>query len=367
MRILLFNLATDADDPILGFATRWIWALAKRVEFIHVITMRAGRVEVPGNVEVYSVGKEKGYSEPRRAMEFYRHLFRILLEHPIDVCFSHMIPIFTVLAAPVLKARRIPIVTWYAHPSLTWLLKLAHHVSDCMVASMPAAYPYKHDKLAVLGQGIDTDLFSANGTVSAEDPPIILCVGRLSPVKDHPTLLKAAWMLRQRWDKPFRVVVVGGSTGPRDEPYVCSLYEQVKQLGLEGSVWFKPPIPMRDLPSWYQRCLVHVNPTATGSGDKVVWEAMSCGRPVLVANQGFGETLGEYAQLLLFSHRDPKELAKRLEWVLSLSNDERAYIGAYLRDRVVKMHDLERLAQSLVQTFGIQRTGRTISKGLQAR
>jgi hypothetical protein len=122
MRLLLFNLATDADDPILGFTTRWIQALAKQVEFTHVITMRAGKIEVPENVRVYSVGKEKGYSEPRRVVEFYRHLFHILREDRIDACFSHMIPIFTVLAAPVLKVKKIPIVTWYAHPSLTWVL-----------------------------------------------------------------------------------------------------------------------------------------------------------------------------------------------------------------------------------------------------
>ena len=66
MRLLLFNLVTDLDNPTQGFNTGWIRALARRVEFIHVITMRAGHVEVPGNVRVYSVGKEKGYSEPRR-------------------------------------------------------------------------------------------------------------------------------------------------------------------------------------------------------------------------------------------------------------------------------------------------------------
>ena len=68
MRLLWFNLATDMDDPILGFATRWIEAMAKRVAFIHVITMRTGRYALPENVRVYSVGKEKGYSEPRRAV-----------------------------------------------------------------------------------------------------------------------------------------------------------------------------------------------------------------------------------------------------------------------------------------------------------
>jgi hypothetical protein len=60
MRVLYFSLAVDADDPILGFTGRWIRELAGRVEFVHVITMSAGRVEVPGNVRIYSVGKERG-------------------------------------------------------------------------------------------------------------------------------------------------------------------------------------------------------------------------------------------------------------------------------------------------------------------
>jgi glycosyltransferase involved in cell wall biosynthesis len=350
MRLLLFNLTTDVDDPILGFTTRWLWALAERIEFIHVITMRSGRVSVPNNVRVHSVGKEKGYNEPRRAVEFYRHLFRILREDRIDICFSHMMPIFTILAAPVLKTRHIPIVTWFAHPSLTWILKLAHYLSEQMVSSVATAYPYRRDKLIVVGQGIDTDLFSPDG-VSPEDPPIVLCVSRLSPVKDHPTLLKAACLLRQRWSKPFRVVIVGSPASPRDWSYIESLREQVKELGLQDIVYFEPPVPMEKLPFWYRRCTVHVNMTPTGFGDKVAWEAMACGRPCLVANEGFKQTLGEYADRVLFTHGDPKHLAERLMWILSLSRDDRASIGTYLRRQVVSMHGLDGLAQSLVNLF----------------
>jgi glycosyltransferase involved in cell wall biosynthesis len=350
MRLLLFNLATDANDPILGFTTQWICALAKRVEFIHVITMRVGRVEVPGNVQVYSVGKEKGYSELRRAVELYRHLSCVMREDRIDICFSHMMPLFTVLAGPVLKARGIPIVTWYAHPSLTWVLKLAHHFSSCMVASMATAYPYRHDKLRVVGQGIDTNLFSPHG-VPPEEPPIILCVGRLSPVKDHPTLIKATTLLGQQWQRPFQVVIVGGPAGPWDEPYIATIHRQIKELELEDIVAFEPPVPIIDLPSSYRRCTVYVNMTPTGSGDKVVWEAMACGRPCLVANEGFKETLGKYADRLFFRYGNPEDLAERLEWALSLSNDDRACMGTYLRQRVVTMHSLERLAKNLTHIF----------------
>ena len=163
MRLLLFNMAMDLDDPLLEFVVHWVRPLAQIADRVHVITMRTGRMDVPDNVRVYSVGKEKGYNEPRRVIEFYRILGHVLRDNRIDVCFSHMIPIFTVLAAPILKIKRIPIVTWYAHASLTWTLKLAHHLSDQMVLSLSSAYPYKHDKLTQVGQGIDTNCIFASG------------------------------------------------------------------------------------------------------------------------------------------------------------------------------------------------------------
>ena len=351
VRLLIFNLATDADDPILGFATHWISALAKRVEFIHVITMRAGRVEVPKNVHVYSVGKEKAYGEPRRALEFYRALFRILRENHIDACFSHMMPLFTVLAGPVLKAKRIPIVTWYAHPSLTWVLRAAHHLSQQMLASVATAYPYKRDKLIAIGQGIDTELFSPDVAVAPGEAPIVLCVGRLSPVKDHPNLLRAAWLLQQTSNQHFRIVIVGGPAAPRDESYVRLLHEQVRELGLEDTVHFEPAVSMEKLPFWYRRCAVYVNLTPTGFGDKVAWEAMSCGKLCVAANEGFRDTFGRYADLLLFRHGEAESLAARLRWALGLTRTERQRTGQYLREQVMTLHSLDGLTTKLVDLF----------------
>jgi glycosyltransferase involved in cell wall biosynthesis len=349
MRLLLFNLATDIDDPVLGFTASWVSALAERVEFVHVITMREGRHELPGNVRVHSLGKEKGYSEPRRAAEFYRIVMRLLREDRVDVCFSHMMPLFTVMAAPFLKWKCIPIITWYAHLSMTRALQLAHHLSDRMVSSIADAYPYKRDKLAIIGQGINTDQFTPGIGRIAEDAPTILCVSRLSPVKDHPTLIKAAWLLRRAWPEPFRVVVVGGAAVSKDLVYVRALHEQVKQLELDGVVFFEPPVSRNELPSWYHRCAVHVNLTANGSGDKVVLEAMACGKPCLIANEGFRETLGEFSNRLIFRHSDAADLAEKLFGVFQLSSGDRDELGRYLCERVARMHSLDRLAQCLVE------------------
>ncbi len=350
MRLLVFNLATDVDDPVLGFTTRWIEALSTRVKSIHVITMRAGRLQVPENVHVYSAGKEKGYSEARRVVAFNQHLYRILREERIDVCFAHMITVFTVLGAPLLKAKRIPIVSWYAHPHAAWTLKLAHHLSDRVVTSLAAAYPYRQDKLTVVGQGIDTDLFTPDGT-DPDAPATILCAGRLSPSKDHPTLLKAAAFLRDRCGSPFQVVIMGGPAGREGERYAATLRQLARTLQLEDVVRFEEPRPLSELAEWYRRCTVHVNLTPKGFGDKVALEAMSCTRPCLVANDGFRETLGAYAGRLLFAFGGAEDLAERLKWVLSLDGEERTSIGRYLRERVVRMHGLAQLADSLKSVF----------------
>ena len=341
--LLLFNLATDVNHPILGFTTLWIRELAKRVESIHVITMEAGEIAVPNNVQVYSVGRELGYSEPRRLFEFYRHLFRILRTEPIDGCFSHMITIFSVLAGPVLRLRGIPLVSWYAHPSLTPTLKLAHFASHRMVTSLPKAYPYRADKLTVIGQGIDTELFAPACKPVKEET--ILCVGRISRVKNHPTLLRAlAMMPEQR----LPVVILGATAGASDEEYLRELEAMILELNLGDRVSIERPVAPAELPAHFQRCAVHVNLTPAGFGDKVAWEAMACGRPCLVGNEDFRETLGTCQDELLFSCFDPKDLALKLSRLLSKTPAEREKIGRYLRSQVESLHSLPRLADRVL-------------------
>lgn len=350
MRLLWFNLATDEDDPLLGFAPSWIRAMARRVESIYVVTTRSGRIAMPNSVKVYTLGKEKGYSRPHRAALLYGRLFSILSHVDIDACFSHMNTTFSVLAAPVLKVRRIPLISWYAHPSLTIKVRLAHHLSDRVVTSLKMAYPYRQDKLSVIGQGIDTELFS-QGATPPEEPPMILCVGRLSPVKDHHTLIKAVAIMRQRLAKPFRVLILGSPASKQDESYERSLYEIVLNLRLEEIVQFHPSVPRVQLPDSYRRAVLHVNLSRTGFGDKVALEAMSCARPSLTANQGLADTLGKYSRNLMFDYGDARELSNRLCWLISLPPEERWEIGSYLREQIVQMHSLDRLTTKLLQVI----------------
>ena len=352
-RLLLFNLVTDKNDPILGFTTQWIRHLAKRVESIDVITMRAGEIDVPENVRVHSAGKELGYSEPRRVVEFYRHLFRILRSGRIDGCFSHMMPEFSVLAGPVLRGCGIPLVTWYAHPSLTLPVKLAYWLSSRVVTSLQRAYPYRREKLSVIGQGVDTNLFAPVPGVSASDG-LILCVGRISRVKNHATLLRALSLL----PSDVCLVILGATAGRADEEYARELRGIVAELGLGNRVRFGKPVAPTELPDQYSRCALHVNLTPAGFGDKVAWEAMSCGRPSVVANEDFRETLGPHADALLFRVGDAADLACKLDALLAMGPSERTALGASLRRQVERLHSLPQLAERILMELGSSVRGR---------
>ena len=93
----------------------------------------------------------------------------------------------------------------------------------------------------------------------------------------------------------------------------------------------------------------------------------------MVANEGFKETLGAYADRCLYDFGNAEQLAERLNWLLSLPKTERAQMGVILRRQVESMHGLSRLADSLVNIFmsaqhskkmpGVMQKGRTQVRG----
>ena len=163
-------------------------------------------------------------------------------------------------------------------------------------------------------------------------------------MKNHPTLLRAF----ARLPKNFRLEILGATAGPDDEKYATELRALAVELGVADRVHFAPPVSPAELPAQYRRCAVHVNLTPAGFGDKVAWEAMSCGRPCLVANEDFRETLGDHASALLFRENDDTDLAEKLTALLVKSAAERDAIGLYLRAQVERLHSLPRLAERIL-------------------
>ena len=344
-RLLLFNLKTDADDDILGFTTDWINAIARHFEHVHVITMDMGTLAVAPNVTVQSVGKERGWSEPRRVLEFYRLLYAAVRRKSVDACFAHMMPHFVILGGPVLRLRGIPITLWYAHKSVTSILRVATLFADRVLTSTPAGFRLPTAKLRVIGQGIDTRRFAPVAQPTHGSEFNILHVGRLSPIKQIETLIDtAAQLIRNKPGTHIVVTLAGGVGTAADHVYERQLRDQAQALGIADHVRFLGSVPFPQVRQLYVSADCMVNPSVEGALDKTVLEAMSCGLPIVTSNASYKRVVGEDLDYWVVGRSDPVALAERISRLIEMPVGERRALGARFRAIVERDHDLVNLA-----------------------
>ncbi|MEO8606884.1 MAG: glycosyltransferase family 4 protein [Chloroflexota bacterium] len=364
IRLLLFNLKTDADDSNLGFTSDWINALAPFCETIDVITMQAGRLNVADNVRVYSVGKECGYSDVRRTLEFYRILFRLLRERPYEVCFAHMMPLFAVMGAPLLKLWRVPIVLWYTHKAVSLKLRLAEKVSWRVVTASAESFRLPSQKVCIIGHGVDTELFIPSLIQrQSEQQFVVISVGRIAPVKCLNTLIDAAKALYDDLEVQRLRVRIIGDAAPEYADHLGHLRGLVDMLKLEKVVEFAGGVSHERVVLEYQEADVMVNSSKTGSIDKAVLEAMACGLPVVTSNEAFRAMLASWDGLLFIPPDSPGKLAASILRLKDMPAAERITLGKDLREIVVCDHSMERLTQKLISVFKTGEPGDHQEKG----
>jgi glycosyltransferase involved in cell wall biosynthesis len=358
--LLVFNLATDADDMVLSFTTTWINRLAAHVKALDVITMRAGRLEVAENVRVFSVGKEEGLTESQRTVEFYKLLTARLRERTrengrgYDACFAHMMPLFAAMSAPILAPRRIPITLWYTHRQVTRTLQLAARVSHRIVTAVPDSFPIPTPKVRAIGHGIDSDFFApktAFDSIGATSPRAeIVQVARLSPIKHQATLIRAIASIPNS-----RALLIGDALGTEGAQYRRTLEQLARGAGVADRIVFAGAQSPDGVRAAFRTGTASVNLSPPGLFDKAALESMAVTTPTLVTSAAFDDLLGEYAPLLrVDTPDDVVALSARLREVIALPLEARKRIGRALRERVVAAHSLDRL---IARLLSVMRTG----------
>lgn len=348
MNLLVFNLAMDADDPVLGHTTAWTNALARRCEHVCVITMRAGRLAVEPNVAVYSLGKESGYSEPRRLARFYRLVGSAVRERRIDASFAHMAPLFAVLFAPVARLRRIPVLLWYAHSSVTPTLRLAHALVDRCVTATADSFRLPSDKLVVVGHGVEVDRFRPPGTESAAYATTAVSVGRISPIKHLDQMIEAVALLRDERATTVRLKLFGAPATADDGRYEASLRQLTRSHELDHQVSFEGALPFGEVPEAYHDGALFLNLSETGAIDKAILESMASGCIPISRNASYAAIARENGLGWLVPEPGPAAVADRILRVLDRAATEGTAITERLRRIVVEQHSLDRLADSLI-------------------
>jgi len=352
MRLILFNLRTDADDSVLGFTTDWINALADRVEFIDVVSTEVGTLRLRPNVRVSGIGRDRGAGKLAQLANLHAVTWRILRQGRIDGCFAHMNHLFPLLTSPLLKVFRVPIVIWYAHGHVPPLLAPAVFMADRVVSSSASGFRLKTSKLRIIGQGIDTARFAP-----VERPPSgerrLLTLGRISRVKRLEVVIDAIALLRR--EDPtlsIRCDLIGDPLDDDGRAYRSELDLRISHNDLAERVRLLPGVPHYRAHEVVAQYDLFVNSGDTDSVDKTVLEALSCGVPVVTSNAAFEQILPvEMKPLSLVPKNDVHALAAAIRRVLLLSPAERAAHAMRGRRLVVEEHSIGALADKVLDQF----------------
>jgi len=205
----------------------------------------------------------------------------------------------------------------------------------------------------ITGQGIDTDKFRpARRRERPGNKHVILSVGRISPVKNYETLIRAADILvNQKGMDNLEFLIVGGVPISSQQAYYEKIVKLTEELGLISRFEFAGMIPHTEVADYYQACDLFVSASQTGSVDKTTLEAMACEKLPLVCNEAFKEILGDYSSILMFGAKDQAALADKITYILRMKVSKRKELGRSMREIIREKHSVQNLTEKLIEVF----------------
>jgi glycosyltransferase involved in cell wall biosynthesis len=313
----------DPEHPALAATVPKIQALAERVDEVIVLADGAADDALPANCRLRLFGAG---SRAERGRRYARSLAAELSPRPLAVV-AHMAPVFAILAAPLVRPRRIPLLLWFTHWKASRTLSLGERAATAVLTVDRRSFPLHSEKVVPIGHGIDVGAFRC-----VERPPAdrlrALALGRTSPAKGLETIVRGAALAGV--DLELR--------GPS-----LTAEERAERARLEAlGARVEEPVARAEIPALLARKDVLVNNMREGALDKVVFEAAATCMPVLASNSAFADLLGPE---LLFARDDAESLAARLR---ELRETDRDAVGRRLRDHVERRHSVEHWADELL-------------------
>jgi glycosyltransferase involved in cell wall biosynthesis len=347
MKLVFVTQTLDPAHPALAQTIDLANALAARVDELAVVT-RDADWHAPANA---SVRLFDARSRAGRVASFERSI--VDASRRADAVLVHMVPQFALLAAPVARMRRAPLLLWYTHWHASRALRLATRVVDAAMSVDASSYPLPTPRLRSIGHAIDVERFDAPRVAEHAGPLRLLALGRTARWKGLATLLDALDLTTADVELEIR--------GPSLTPDEVAHRAELEARADGGRVRLHAPVSRDAVPALLASADVVVSPNEPRSGatlDKAVYEAAACRRPVVSTSRAFAALLGGLPVELLAAPGDPEALAARIDALARAPLGERVELGDELRRRVVEHHSLDHWADEVCRVATEVRSAR---------
>lgn len=168
-------------------------------------------------------------------------------------------------------------------------------------------------------------------------------VGSLTTWQDIPSLLQAFATIAER--HPSVDLVIVGDGIMREQ-----IVQQCQQMGIVQRVHMTGVVPHDQVPLYLNACDIAVVPKKRGRTDSPlkIYEALSCGVPVLASAQPGVEVLSQHDAGLLYPPEDVDYLARQLDYMLSLPREDLVQMGARARRAIEQSHSWDAVVERVV-------------------
>jgi D-inositol-3-phosphate glycosyltransferase len=244
-------------------------------------------------------------------------------------------------------------------------------LASCTVEADQIASLYGGDpgRIRIVPPGVDHAFFGPGHRPQARralglplDGRLLLFVGRIQPLKRADVAIETLAELHEGGGEPYRLVVVGGPSGPHGEKSLQSLHDVADARGVRGHVHFIEPQPHELLSSYYRAADVCIVPSRSESFGLVALEAAACGTPVVASAVGGLTTLVDHGHTgYLVDEPDPGAYAAAVRRVFDEPlAAERLSTASVLRAR---RYTWRAAARTLVELHDELAVGRLVECG----
>ena len=283
--LLYLNLAVDDEDVSLGFANTWFKQFSNKFENIDIITLNKSDENIVTNnkVNIYGLLKDDNTSRISKFLLLRKTIKDLTSTSSDDLCFSHMSPLL-ILMTKFYSLKKFPTILWYTHSkpkefSKKIVLIMSLLFCDKVVTASNSSFPYKSNKLSVVGHAIDYEQFLNKREELLNKEFLIL--SRVSKSKNLEVAIDG--FLNSKFSK-HSISIIGDAVTKEDLEYKNKLSKKYED---NKNVIFLGKIPHKDLPSLMNKFTYHINATPEGFYDKSVLETISNGLFNLYANQDY--------------------------------------------------------------------------------
>ncbi|MEK7138473.1 MAG: glycosyltransferase [Patescibacteria group bacterium] len=334
--LLIIAQMVDENDSHRASFVDWLKEFSKKFDQVFVVTVAKGQYTLPSNVEVYSLGKEKGVSKLVQALSFYKYLIRLVPRS--EGLFAHASPIFVIASWPVAFMYRKNIILWYLHRSLTTKLKLAERLCYKIVTANKGSLTLESSKIIETGHGINIERFNVPRDWAEKVKIKIISVGRISPIKNFETIIEAARILKSN-NQEFDIQIIGQPVMKTDVVYQKHLEKLVLEYDLSSQIQFVGLVPYNKMVAHYREADYYIGALPKGGIDRAMLEGMASGEIVFTSNKAFTPYLGDFD--VIFEYNNPKDLADKIIALNVRSNEYKKNISNFMVESVSNHHRLE--------------------------